>query len=254
MTSMDTGKLQAVSSGEFDPIHLCHEIKSEKMVRLPCRARGVCDTHTPTTAYFEMPEDCPHGRLLICSHKKCADSGRIFRYCKICDQVTAKRNFSKRHAHGVYDRSSPVASADQASVESSETKKRKVSYDHEGIQGDSFVNLLMSAIGGDEDSSTDNDETSTDMSRVATTSNMESKVLIMMTREEARLFDLVRSRPRDRNDTKQWIDEILALTDDKIMEEAILTDDEEELEFGSRMPSLDRFDVLFESFDRLLMD
>mmetsp|Transcript_25341 Transcript_25341/g.38417 ORF Transcript_25341/g.38417 Transcript_25341/m.38417 type:complete len:289 (+) Transcript_25341:123-989(+) len=70
-----------------------------KMIRVPCHARNVDDTHTPQTAYFEYPEDITHGRVLRCSHKLCRESGRQFRFCKICNKICAKRNFSSRHAH-----------------------------------------------------------------------------------------------------------------------------------------------------------
>jgi hypothetical protein len=69
--------------------------------RIPCRARGLSKDHTTDSAFFKVPVDAPHGLLLSCSHPECADSGRRFRYCTVCANPVAKRNFPKRHGHGL---------------------------------------------------------------------------------------------------------------------------------------------------------
>ena len=69
--------------------------------RVPCKARGVRADHNSKTAYFDIPLDAKHGMLLVCSHSKCSESGRRFRYCAMCKVPVAKRNFSKRHGHGL---------------------------------------------------------------------------------------------------------------------------------------------------------
>lgn len=69
--------------------------------RVPCKARGVRGGHNLRTAYFDIPVNAEHGLMLVCSHEACAASGRRFRYCAICDLPVAKRNFSKRHGHGL---------------------------------------------------------------------------------------------------------------------------------------------------------
>eukprot|EP00544_Gedaniella_sp_CCMP2646_P003683 CAMPEP_0202495796 /NCGR_PEP_ID=MMETSP1361-20130828/17786_1 /ASSEMBLY_ACC=CAM_ASM_000849 /TAXON_ID=210615 /ORGANISM="Staurosira complex sp., Strain CCMP2646" /LENGTH=350 /DNA_ID=CAMNT_0049126931 /DNA_START=37 /DNA_END=1089 /DNA_ORIENTATION=+ len=69
--------------------------------RVPCKARGVRGDHNLRTAYFDIPVNAEHGLMLVCSHEGCAASGRRFRYCAICDLPVAKRNFSKRHGHGL---------------------------------------------------------------------------------------------------------------------------------------------------------
>jgi hypothetical protein len=50
--------------------------------RLPCKARGMGDSHTTATAFFDIPHDLKHGAVLACSHRLCANSGRRFRYCQ----------------------------------------------------------------------------------------------------------------------------------------------------------------------------
>lgn len=50
--------------------------------RLPCKARGMGDSHTSATAFFDIPAGLQHGAVLACSHPACAGSGRRFRYCQ----------------------------------------------------------------------------------------------------------------------------------------------------------------------------
>jgi len=70
--------------------------------RFPCRARRVKSaTHSETEAVLEVPPDAEHGRVVVCSNEVCASSGRQFRWCSICQQPVAKRNFMKRHSHGI---------------------------------------------------------------------------------------------------------------------------------------------------------
>eukprot|EP00545_Synedropsis_sp_CCMP1620_P003455 CAMPEP_0119016358 /NCGR_PEP_ID=MMETSP1176-20130426/12428_1 /TAXON_ID=265551 /ORGANISM="Synedropsis recta cf, Strain CCMP1620" /LENGTH=270 /DNA_ID=CAMNT_0006969733 /DNA_START=290 /DNA_END=1102 /DNA_ORIENTATION=- len=69
--------------------------------RFPCKARNVGDTHTRDTAFIELPHDATHGLQLYCSHPECSGSGRAFRWCNVCEVVVAKRNFVKRHSHGL---------------------------------------------------------------------------------------------------------------------------------------------------------
>jgi hypothetical protein len=74
---------------------------SDQFLRTPCKARGMSNKHNFDTAYLDIPVDAPHGLLLSCSHPECAESGRKFRYCTVCASPVAKRNFPKRHGHGL---------------------------------------------------------------------------------------------------------------------------------------------------------
>jgi hypothetical protein len=81
---------------------------------------------------------------------------------------------------------------------------------------------------------------------------------MMVSRAEASLLDLVRSRASHGESTVRLIQDILqsneVLSQRRIMEEEILTDDESEREEPtSRMPSLERLDVFTESFENLMM-
>jgi hypothetical protein len=280
---------EKVSSTDLEPIPFCPEEitrshqtnvlpKTEltintqmvSMIRIPCRARGVCETHTPSSAYFEIPEDCQHGKLLSCSHELCRDSGRRFRYCKECDQVTAKRNFTKRHAHGITNtmRLSPIEVARADSRISSTCKKRKVSVDADNES--TLASRLMNAMStGDDDGISDTSESVPSTVYANKTENTMDKlsgsILRMVTPKEAGILELLCRRPTtdDRLAMSQWIQDILDVTSNDttnqvmMAEDIILTDDEDDelllLEPPMRMQSLDNFDVFTESFENLLM-
>jgi hypothetical protein len=74
---------------------------TRQFLRMPCKARGMSTKHNSDTAFLDIPVDAPHGFLLSCSHPECTESGRRFRYCTICANPVAKRNFPKRHGHGL---------------------------------------------------------------------------------------------------------------------------------------------------------
>eukprot|EP00536_Pseudo-nitzschia_multiseries_P007566 jgi/Psemu1/66086/estExt_Genemark1.C_1790034 len=56
---------------------------------------------TVISAYFVIAEDAKHGENLVCSYYACRNGGIKFRYCAYCMAPVAKRNFSRRHDHGM---------------------------------------------------------------------------------------------------------------------------------------------------------
>lgn len=228
------------------------------MVRIPCRARGVCETHTPQNAYFEIPENCPHGKLVVCSHQLCRESERRFRYCKVCDQVTAKRNFTKRHAHGIVKTIIP-SPADVSELDSSKfnsSKKRKLSVDVEGES--SFASLFVNdtVSGGDGISNSSDSVPSTVFARRGSAESS-GTVLMMITRRDAEVLELVRRRPSesDKEATDQWIKSMLEATKNTTGEASLGGDGGEEamLRPKARTQSLDKFKLFTDSFDHLDM-
>lgn len=97
---VDDRSLSPLSATEEGPISY-YERKRTRTLRFPCKARGVTDNHNARTAYIDVPPTAGHGSIVICSHPACASSGRKFRFCIVCQTPVAKRNFSKRHAHGI---------------------------------------------------------------------------------------------------------------------------------------------------------
>jgi len=90
-----------------------YDRKRTRTLRFPCKARGVPDNHNARNAYIDVPPDAGHGAIVICSHPVCSASGRKFRYCSVCMIPVAKRNFSKRHAHGILEAPQLPAPADE---------------------------------------------------------------------------------------------------------------------------------------------
>eukprot|EP00531_Pseudo-nitzschia_arenysensis_P006316 CAMPEP_0116118034 /NCGR_PEP_ID=MMETSP0329-20121206/1889_1 /TAXON_ID=697910 /ORGANISM="Pseudo-nitzschia arenysensis, Strain B593" /LENGTH=793 /DNA_ID=CAMNT_0003611635 /DNA_START=151 /DNA_END=2532 /DNA_ORIENTATION=+ len=75
--------------------------KNPGTVIVPCRARGMPMDHNFISAYFVISEDAKHGENLVCSYYACRNGGIKFRYCAYCMAPVAKRNFSRRHDHGM---------------------------------------------------------------------------------------------------------------------------------------------------------
>ena len=58
--------------------------------RMPCKARGVPGEHVAKNAFIDIPLNAKHGTLLSCSHASCRHSGRLFRFCSVCQVPVAK--------------------------------------------------------------------------------------------------------------------------------------------------------------------
>lgn len=92
----------ASASSAKRPAAEATEYNKTTLRKIPCRARGLNDEeHNASNAYFVIKSDMRHGQVMVCSHKRCLESGRKFRYCSVCDAVVAKRMFQKRHSHGM---------------------------------------------------------------------------------------------------------------------------------------------------------
>ena len=108
-TDQDTTRVIADDNNKYnaaaglDPAYstISASTAADHSFRVPCKARGLPSDHNHRTAYIEIPVNAPHGMILMCSHTMCAGTGRKFRYCAVCKVPVAKRNFRKRHAHGL---------------------------------------------------------------------------------------------------------------------------------------------------------
>jgi len=71
---------------------------------LYCKARGMPFDHVDGNAILTFCGTCDgkiHGAELECSYAGCRTQGPKFRYCGFCKSAVSKRNFRKRHAHGM---------------------------------------------------------------------------------------------------------------------------------------------------------
>ncbi len=99
--------------------------KTPGTVIVPCRARGMPMDHNFKTAYFVISEDAKHGEDLVCSYFACRNGGVKFRYCAHCMAPVAKRNFCRRHDHGMSDKLPPREDEDEESMDESDSKSFK---------------------------------------------------------------------------------------------------------------------------------
>ncbi|CAJ1892191.1 unnamed protein product [Cylindrotheca closterium] len=102
-TSSDVERVPSVAPPAPVPTEKSKEDlrKTPGTVIVPCRARGMPMDHNFKTAYFVISEDAKHGEDLVCSYFACRNGGVKFRYCAYCMAPVAKRNFCRRHDHGM---------------------------------------------------------------------------------------------------------------------------------------------------------
>eukprot|EP00562_Extubocellulus_spinifer_P001300 CAMPEP_0178472386 /NCGR_PEP_ID=MMETSP0696-20121128/1543_1 /TAXON_ID=265572 /ORGANISM="Extubocellulus spinifer, Strain CCMP396" /LENGTH=773 /DNA_ID=CAMNT_0020099573 /DNA_START=488 /DNA_END=2809 /DNA_ORIENTATION=- len=100
--------------------------------RMPCKARSVPDGHTAETAYLTIPPNAQHGLVLACSHPECRQSGKRFRFCAVCDLPVAKRNFLKRHSHGLVTAARSPRTDDDEDEDAPEEKHSPMDTSSEG--------------------------------------------------------------------------------------------------------------------------
>lgn len=117
-----------------------YDRKRTRTLRFPCKARGVLDNHNARTAYIDVPADASHGTIVICSHPSCKSSGRKFRYCSVCMIPVAKRNFSKRHGHGLLEAPFPSDAGGEEEMRDDESSRGKRQ------RQNSFRNLVNDAL------------------------------------------------------------------------------------------------------------
>mmetsp|Transcript_7030 Transcript_7030/g.16426 ORF Transcript_7030/g.16426 Transcript_7030/m.16426 type:complete len:596 (+) Transcript_7030:66-1853(+) len=98
--------------------------KTPGTVIVPCRARGMPMDHNFKTAYFVISEDAKHGEDLVCSYFACRNGGVKFRYCAYCMAPVAKRNFCRRHDHGMSKLKDGKVAEDDGNQSDSTTSKK----------------------------------------------------------------------------------------------------------------------------------
>jgi hypothetical protein len=199
--------------------------------------------------------------------------------------VTAKRNFTKRHTHGIKKRtsSSPPtnaatgmdSTATSNSSSSSSKRRRKEEIVLEGSNEDKkepYIGVAsqlvnVTGINSDDDNlsygSKSADKT---VRRTGGTRNKTSSgnALIMITRREASLLELVKARPSsgDKVALDKWLQDVVDATSsndshNNILNEEILTDDDEDDAVKLMHPPMQsiegRLDIFTESFEKLIM-
>jgi hypothetical protein len=91
MTSASAFSCSAYSPAEFASAPLQQTLPGSGFFRrMPCKARGVEGEHVAKNAFIDIPLNAKHGTILSCSHPACRLSGRLFRFCAVCQVPVAK--------------------------------------------------------------------------------------------------------------------------------------------------------------------
>lgn len=201
--------------------------KRQITLRFPCKARGVMENHTPSTAYVDVPPRAEHGTILLCSHPVCAASGRKFRYCSVCLVPVAKRNFGKRHSHGLHQGPPAPPSTDDDDSSFQQTKRQRL--ESLGSLGEALRLALEQDHQHELANATSKEQeqipktvvidvapsVTETLAEVSAGSVGESTFRGGLTDQERMWLDLFRSRPAISNeaDVRTWMDAILRTVD-----------------------------------------
>mmetsp|Transcript_18447 Transcript_18447/g.31490 ORF Transcript_18447/g.31490 Transcript_18447/m.31490 type:complete len:287 (-) Transcript_18447:530-1390(-) len=163
--------------------------------RVACRARNMPPDHDEDSAYFEIPIDAPHGILLGCSHPSCGNDKKRFRYCVVCQIPVSKRNFAKRHSHGL-----PMGSTMGSKPTGLESTTSVVNIPSRSLGTDLGCNDCLST-----------DEESRCVEEVSSASSTSQP----LTEQERRWLQLLYNCPKvdSVQDFKQWIQHIVQCAD-----------------------------------------
>lgn len=199
--------------------------------RVPCKARGLSKSHNIDNAYLEIPAGASHGMVLRCSHPECQASGRKFCFCKVCGIPVAKRNFSKRHGHGLLidcklemhavrsmNATAAATGYGQFSAVPEDQEQSVVSTDDKFPR--SVTSESLSAVSAGmlqtRNASTQRNNNPQDGTTVAATA-----APVQLSEEENHWLDLLHQRPNleDQLSMSSWMDQVLELVESPLLRE-----------------------------------
>mmetsp|Transcript_10004 Transcript_10004/g.24974 ORF Transcript_10004/g.24974 Transcript_10004/m.24974 type:complete len:824 (+) Transcript_10004:273-2744(+) len=194
--------------------------KNPGTVIVPCRARGMPMDHNFISAYFVISEDAKHGENLVCSYYACRNGGIKFRYCAYCMAPVAKRNFSRRHDHGM----SKKKGANSIREEEEDEEDDDDTFDEsentgsdKGSMSSSGIPLQTSAKRPTEPSAPEIESKRQRLEADTTTTEEKDSDIgeEVSSKRRSMWNDLLNKRPRtkDPNALSSWLNEVLALSD-----------------------------------------
>jgi len=200
--------------------------KTPGTVIVPCRARGMPMDHNFKTAYFVISEDAKHGEDLVCSYFACRNGGVKFRYCAHCMAPVAKRNFCRRHDHGMSDKLPPPDS-DESSVDENKARKQGGNKGATPKKGDkappapvptSSLDVLSKAASSSMPSKTkDSDAESQAKRKMETEEDEDDEAeLAHISKKRRKMWSALlvkRPRTKDPRHLSSWLNEVLTVSD-----------------------------------------
>jgi len=191
--------------------------KNPGTVIVPCRARGMPMDHNFISAYFVISEDAMHGENLVCSYFACRNGGIKFRYCAYCMAPVAKRNFSRRHDHGMSKNKGGSSIRDEEEEDDDDTVGES-----EKLQCIPCDEASTSTFGNNALPSPKEDKMilaveENNKRKRAESDDVKAQVVISVVSSERRTLwnNLLKKRPRTKDPTElsAWLNEVLAISD-----------------------------------------
>lgn len=185
--------------------------KDPGTVIVPCRARGMPMDHNFISAYFVIAEDAKHGENLVCSYYACRNGGIKFRYCAYCMAPVAKRNFSRRHDHGMSKKKGVAVSIpdDDEDDEDDDT----VAESELTLSDKGSLSGFVSTSKKKELSASENDTKRSPLEDVQLEETVGAQDV--GSKRQAMWNDLLTKRPpaKDPKALSKWLNEVLAVSD-----------------------------------------
>lgn len=172
------------------------------------------------SAYFVISEDAKHGENLVCSYYACRNGGIKFRYCAYCMAPVAKRNFSRRHDHGMSKKkgANSIREEEEEDDDDDDTLDESENTASDKISMCSSVNPLQTSVKRPTETVVPEIESKRQRLDADTTMTEEKESDIgegMSSNRRSMWNDLLNKRPRgkDPKGLSSWLNEVLAVSD-----------------------------------------
>jgi len=176
--------------------------------------------HNFISAYFVISEDAKHGENLVCSYYACRNGGIKFRYCAYCMAPVAKRNFSRRHDHGM-SKNKTASSVQEEEDEGEDDDTLDESENTGSTDKGSMSNVAVAPsvskkpkeAAVEVESKRQRPEAQAVVTVAKSTSNGAKEDV--SSKRRSMWNDLLNKRPRakDPKDLSSWLNEVLAVSD-----------------------------------------
>lgn len=172
------------------------------------------------SAYFVISEDAKHGENLVCSYYACRNGGIKFRYCAYCMAPVAKRNFSRRHDHGMSKNKGANSIRDEEEEEDDDDGESENTGSDKGSMNNAANPSQPLSLKRPKEASSEDDGNKRKRIEADPISSAEAKISDDSEREvsskrRSMWNDLLGVRPcsKDPKDLSSWLNEVLTVSD-----------------------------------------
>ena len=173
------------------------------------------------SAYFVISEDAKHGENLVCSYYACRNGGIKFRYCAYCMAPVAKRNFSRRHDHGMSKKKGANSIRDDEEEEDDDDGESEYTGSEKGSMNNSANSSQpSSSLKRPKEAFSEDDGNKRLRMEADPITSAEAKISDdpegqVSSKRRSMWNDLLSIRPctKDPKDLSSWLNEVLAVSD-----------------------------------------